>query len=66
MLAFNIYCRCNDLHHINEQTRIASCIWIASKIVVGYPPTITSILPNQIFLTEREICHNLLFRLHDM
>lgn len=64
-LALNLYCRCNDLNTISEHVRAAVCTWIASKIVVGYPPTIT-LPPNQILSTEREICHNLLFRLHSI
>lgn len=64
-LALNLYCRCNDLNNISEHVRAAVCTWISSKIVVGYPPNIT-LPPNQILSTEREICHNLLFRLHSM
>lgn len=64
-LALNIYCRCNDLNYISEQVRSAVCTWIASKLVIGEPPNI-SIPPNQILSTEREICHNLLFRLHSI
>ena len=64
-LALNIYCRCNDLQNISEHVRAAVCTWISSKIVVGEPPKISLPL-NQILSTEREICHNLLFRLHMM
>jgi serine/threonine protein kinase len=62
-LAIDIYRRCNDLDHISEHVRAAGSTWIASKIVLGYPPTI-ALPPNQILSTERHICHNLLFRLH--
>ena len=62
-LAFNIYCRCNDLTTISETIKAASCTWIASKIVLDRPPHITLPL-HQILSTEREICHNLNFRLH--
>lgn len=62
-LAMNMYCRCNDLSSLSEHIRAAVCTWIASKIVLGYPPTI-ALPPNQILSGEREICHNLLFRLH--
>jgi serine/threonine protein kinase len=65
-LALNIYCRCNDLHTISEHVKSAVCTWIASKIVIGYPPTTISLPPNQILSVEREICHNLLFRLHSI
>lgn len=62
-LALNIYRRGNDLSHISEQIRSAACTWIASKIVIGYPPAMGLPL-HQILATEREICHNLVFRLH--
>lgn len=62
-LALTIYRRCNNLSHISEHIKAASCTWIASKIVIGYPPN-TAIPINQILAAEREICHNLLFRLH--
>lgn len=62
-LAFNIYCRCNELDKITEHIRAAAATWIASKIVLGYPPSM-SISPHQLLSAEREICHNLLFRLH--
>lgn len=64
-LALNIYCRCNDINNISEHVKAAVCTWIASKLVIGYPPTI-SLPPNQILSVEREICHNLLFRLHSI
>jgi serine/threonine protein kinase len=64
-LALSIYRRCNDLHHIDEPTRSAGCVWIASKIVVGYPPQI-GLPKHQMLVTEREICHNLVFRLHTL
>jgi serine/threonine protein kinase len=64
-LALNIYCSCNDLISLTEHIRAAACTWIASKIVVGYPPTI-SLPPNQLLSAERDICHNLLFRLHNI
>lgn len=67
-LAMNIYCRCNDLNHISENIRTAVCTWIASKIVVGYTPKLdNSRIPlGQILSAEREICHNLSFRLHSL
>jgi serine/threonine protein kinase len=62
-LALNMYCQCNDLNTISEHIKAAVCTWISSKIVLGYPPKL--LLPlNQILSAEREICHNLLFRLH--
>lgn len=62
-LAMNMYCRCNDLSSLSEHIRAAVCTWIACKVVLGYPPSIT-LSPNQILAGEREVCHNLLFRLH--
>jgi hypothetical protein len=64
-LSLNLYCQCNDLDHITEHIRAAACTWISSKIVIGSPPTIP-LSPNQILSTEREICHNVQFRLHSI
>lgn len=63
-LAMNMYCRCNDLDQTSEHIRAAVCTWIASKLVLGYPPSIAPPI-NQILAGEREVCHNLLFRLHN-
>lgn len=62
-LAMNLYCRCNDLNSISEHIKSAACTWISSKIVLGYPPTI-SLPPHQLLSAERDICHNLQFCLH--
>lgn len=62
-VAFCIYCRCNNLNNISEHIRAATSTWIASKIVVGYTPQITFPL-NLILAAERDICHDLMFRLH--
>lgn len=64
-LALNLYCRCNDLNTITEHIKAAACTWISSKIVVGYPPNI-ALPPHQILAAEREVCHNLKFRLHTL
>lgn len=64
-LAMNLYCRCNDLNIISEHIKAAACTWISSKLVVGYPPTI-SLPPHQLLAAERDICHNLKFRLHNL
>lgn len=62
-LALKIYCSCNDMSHINESVRAGGSVWIASKLVIGVPlPTTLSL--SSILAVEREICHNLLFRLH--
>jgi len=63
-LAFNIYIRCNNLNHISEHIRAATCTWISTKTIIGKPPDPLGIPLNKILVTEREICHNLLFRLH--
>ena len=61
--ALDMYRRCNELYDINEHIRAAVCTWIASKIILGTPPEIA--LPkNQILAGERDVCHNLGFRLH--
>lgn len=64
-LAFAIYCRCNKLDDVNEHIRSATCTWIASKVVVGYPPE-TGLPIHQLLSTERSICHNLGFRIHSL
>lgn len=64
-LACNLYSRCNDLTHITENIRSAICTWIACKLVSVRLPALSLPL-NQILSIEREICHNLLFRLHCM
>jgi serine/threonine protein kinase len=65
-LALSIYCRCNDLDHLSEQIRAATCTWIASKIVNGNVPSSMEILRYKLLPAERDICHNLMFRLHTL
>src|SRR5690606_38694485 len=63
-LAFNIYIRCNNMNNISEHIRSATCTWIASKMIIGSKlPTINFPI-NQLLSTERDICHNLSFRLN--
>lgn len=63
-LALTLYCRCNNLNDISEHIKSAVSTWIATKMVLGHAPE-TILLPiKQILSAEREICHNLLFRLH--
>jgi serine/threonine protein kinase len=62
-LAMNIYCRCNDLV-LDEKVKAMVATWIAAKIIIGYPPNIQELPTYQILGAERDICHNLLFRLH--
>jgi len=64
-LSLALYCRCNDLTTLSEHIKAATCTWIASKIVVGYPPNI-KLPPHQLLSAERDICHNLNFRLHTL
>lgn len=62
-LAMALYSRCNDLNTTGEQVRAATCAWIASKLVLGYTPNL-AIATHHILAAEREICHNVGFRLH--
>lgn len=61
-LARDIYCRCNDLMTRDERVRVAACVWIAGKLVTGtvlkMPMAVEALVD-----AERDICHNLLFRL---
>lgn len=63
-LAMSIYSRCNQLGSIKEVVRAKTCVFIASKIVLGIPPNNIQLSQYEILKTEREICHNLSFRLH--
>lgn len=63
-LALNIYSRCNKLGYIKEVVRTKTCVHIASKIVLGTPLSDMQLTQHELLKTEREICHNLLFRLH--
>jgi cyclin-dependent kinase-like len=63
-LALNIYCRCNQLGSIKEVIRAKTCVYIASKIVLGIPSNNMQLSQYELLKTEREICHNLAFRLH--
>lgn len=66
-LGLNIYCKCNNLNKIKEGDKVFSCLWIASKLILGYPLTIPEGKTlEEIIETEIAICHNLLFRLHSI
>lgn len=65
ILAFNIYSRCNGMTHITEALKAAASTWLASKLVIGYPTDLPFPL-GQLLAAERDICHNLLFRLHSI
>lgn len=62
-LALSLHQRCTDIPGLAENIRAAACTWIASKIVLGYPPETTLPL-HRILAAERDICHNVKFRLH--
>jgi serine/threonine protein kinase len=64
-IAFSIYSRCVSLHEFNEALKATTCTWIASKLI----PTSAlklSLDVDQLIPIEREICHNLGFKLHDI
>jgi serine/threonine protein kinase len=63
-LALSIYCKCNDLN-ITEHIKSSVCTWISSKIILGVPASI-SLPPHEILLIERQICHNINFRIHNI
>jgi serine/threonine protein kinase len=65
-LALALYCRCNDLNNLTEHSKATTCTWIASKIVTGNPLEKISLSQQQILAAERDICHNLCFRLHHL
>ena len=64
-IAFDIYSRCNNIRNGSEQDKASACVWIATKLVFGRQSNI-EIYPKNITSLEREICHNLHFRLHSM
>ena len=64
-LAFSLYRKCNNV--INENYKTFTCVWIASKIILGFPPQKPEDMTiSEILRTEIEVCHNLLFRLHSL
>lgn len=59
-LAFSIYCKCPYIENITEIIKSAACVWIASKLILGYPFEID--IPAHIILpAEREICNSMRF-----
>lgn len=70
-----LYSKCADLSHIAENLRVATCVWIITKLLTGKRPILlTPKTKNinclkidhhkyEIQATEREICSNLWFRL---
>ena len=62
-LAMEYYLRCIKLDNVSEVIKSTVCCWIATKII-GEPQIETGVNLDQILKVEREICHNLEFRLH--
>jgi serine/threonine protein kinase len=63
ILAMEYYIRCTNIYNISEIVKACAVTWIASKIVIKDVPKIDISL-YQILAAERDICHNLEFRLH--
>ncbi|MFK5969989.1 MAG: protein kinase [Candidatus Marithrix sp.] len=63
VLAMEYYLRCINIDNISEIVKACTVTWIASKVVINDVPKI-DILLHQILAAERDICHNLEFRLH--
>lgn len=73
-LAVTIYRMCDNISELitsatsresRERILAAGCVWIAGKVIDGYPPDIR--LPqHSILAAEREICHNVNFRIHHL
>jgi len=61
-LAYEMYCQCNNIS-FSEKIVVATCVWITEKIINFDPPEIPDISLHDILSCEREICHNLKFRL---
>lgn len=45
-------------------SEIECCLWMASKIIAGYPPKITTYQKHKLLATEREICAAIGYRIH--
>lgn len=69
-LAIKIYCSCNNLENFDENLRILTCVWISHKVIMRNAMEENTLKQsyslNQILLMEREICHNLCFRIHSL
>ncbi len=64
-MAIDIYSKCGPLD-LTEHIKSAASVWLASKMVFGYPPDLVDLSKKQknaILMGEREICHDLKFRL---
>lgn len=62
-LSVELYGRCNSLKGISEQLKIATCVWIAEKLV-RIRPKENGLPRSLIHKSERRICQHLSFRLH--
>jgi serine/threonine protein kinase len=62
-IATGLYCRCTNLKSVSEQMRVATCVWIAEKLLRIHPKD--NNLPLELLLeSERLVCQHLQFRLH--
>lgn len=61
--AIDLYSRLLSLSQINDTTKIASCLWIGSKLIHRTPLVINDIPLSHILSAERLICIHLSFRL---
>jgi serine/threonine protein kinase len=62
-LAVTIYSKCTKLY-MTETLKSATCVWLATKLITGSPPKQMQVSLSQILTAERDICHNLSFRLY--
>lgn len=62
-LAITIYSKCTKLY-MTETLKSTTCVWLATKLITGSPPKNIQASMSQILTAEREICHNLAFRLY--
>ena len=61
-LSLDIYQRCNNLGSLGEFKMVCTCVWIASKMILGDPPVHENpFYFDKMLTSEREICHNLSF-----
>jgi serine/threonine protein kinase len=64
-LALELYARSLKLN-LNEHTKIAAAIWVASKLILSNVPKSIKLPAHQILMAERGLCHSLFFRLHSL
>jgi serine/threonine protein kinase len=62
-LAIELHGRCTGIRYINDYLKLATCLWIAGKLILRTPIT-TDVPLHQVLSTERTICTFLSFRLH--